>query len=436
MLQKVERSVVIASLIVTSCWAPFIPNRVHAKEGQPPKKSSTYPTRRVIDFPEDPPILADLYAAVSRDPRILKPRRFISQTKGRIVVPSNVPLILEYTGGKPHEFTKLISKLRPDSLQCLDISYQRLVEGEVESITALTGLVQLDMQDSTITDADAKHLSKLVNLYCLNLNRTKVGDQALFAAGHMPKLADLNVEYTNVSDNGSVSLSKLPLENLRIGYTKSGAKTLEEIAKLKNLQTLSFSGNKVSAEALKRLGTLSSLRHIRLCDLAPLRSAELISIGKLVTLDHLGLNGTKLNVETLEPLKSLKGLSILELSSCGLTDKQIKGSFQNFNKKLASLNIANNEISDITLMQMPVMQNLTQLDLSRTRVTELGLRYLKKQPCLTLVRLDFTNISDSAVPVIESFAPQVKFSIQTTKISSSNLARLARANRLARTKIL
>ncbi len=405
-----------------------------AKEKRAAKPASV--GQRILDFPNNPSALADIYVASSSDPIVMPTFRFLAQTKGRIVVPSHACLCLKYTGSKPKELTEMLRTLKPDSLMRMDLNSQPLVTGEVEAIAALTGLRQLDLQDTTLTDDEAKHLSKLTNLTFIAVNKTRVADEVLKSASHMPKLVYLSAEYTNVSDKGVVHLVKLPLETLRLGYTKAGDKSLEEISKLKKLRILAFSGNKVSVPALEKLSKLQALRDFRLCDLkAPLRKDELITIGKLGTLDRLTLSGSKIVVDSLDCLKSLKRLSILELSACSLNDKQLKGGFDSLGKTLGSLDLSSNEITDVTIMRLPIMPALRQIDLSKTRVTEFGLRYLKKQPKLELVKMDFTALGDTAVPVIESFGPQVKFSIQTTKITANNLARLEKVNRLVKATI-
>jgi len=82
-------------------------------------------------------------------------------------------------------------------------------------------LVWLHLTNCGITDGDIASITKLTNLFKLNLNRNKLTDQGAVALGSLSKLEYLNLYGTNISDSSLQSLTALPqLKKLYVWETK------------------------------------------------------------------------------------------------------------------------------------------------------------------------------------------------------------------------
>ena len=59
------------------------------------------------------------------------------------------------------------------------------------------------------------------------------------------------------------------------------------------------------------------------------------------------------------------------------------------------LQMANADVTDVTLANLKGMENLKELDLNRTQITDAGLAILKGLPALATLRLSHTKITDA-----------------------------------------
>lgn len=171
--------------------------------------------------------------------------------------------------------------------------------------------------------------------------------------------------------NEKMKSKKEKLQDLRSGKTESYStlsisylpdvvdKDLSFLANHKNLTDLNLSGTGVSKNVISVVSTIPTLEKIRL--------------------SQINLSGADM-----ESLTKLPKLSALELNACNLSDKELESL-----SKLGSLQIlsirANPRLTDRGISKLSKSKSLNFLDISQTRVTDLGLKSFKGSGHLEIV---------------------------------------------------
>jgi hypothetical protein len=135
----------------------------------------------------------------------------------------------------------------------------------LDSLGPLTKLRELNLYDTTFTDADLERLRGLSNLQKLNLSATRVTDAGLSCLRTLPNLQSLYLNNTQVTDAGLVYLKDLPhlkdLALFRTGVTDQG---LQLLGSMNLLQKLTFGGAAITDDGLAKLCGLSNLRELNI----------------------------------------------------------------------------------------------------------------------------------------------------------------------------
>ncbi|MHC4401889.1 MAG: choice-of-anchor C family protein, partial [Planctomycetota bacterium] len=156
-------------------------------------------------------------------------------------------------------------------------------------VSVKDGIVrEVDLTDSTITDADMEIFSSLSSLEHLILNGCpQLTDAGLVHLEGLAKLKGLGLERANVTDAGLSNLSTL----IELDY-------------------LSLNGTRVGDAGLKHLSGLTNLGVLYLCD-TDTADAGLASLGSMSKLQWLDLRGTKVTDAGLAHLSNLSQLRLL-----------------------------------------------------------------------------------------------------------------------------
>lgn len=222
-------------------------------------------------------------------------------------------------------------------------------------------------------------------------------------------------------------LKKLYLVDLEL-------KDLSTLASLKNLTELCLYGNRISD--VKPLSKLTGLTWLDLGDNHLTGTEDLSGLTGLVRLylqnnaitDLSGLeklsslqtlNLTNNHPDNLEALKSLSAMTMLSVSGCGFTNHQlleltealpdcaldvdvvtnipenVKIGGASYSTSSTSLYLVDQDLTDSDLSNLKYMVDLTVLDLSGNRITNLSV--LSQLPALTELHLEKTSVTDITV---------------------------------------
>ena len=115
-------------------------------------------------------------------------------------------------------------------------------------------VVEVDLFNRQVADADLKELAQLKQLQSLNLHCTEVTDAGLKELAALKQLQSLNLVGTKVTDAGLKELAAVkPLQMLDLHGTQVTDAGLKELAALKNLQSLDLGYTKLTDAGLKEL---------------------------------------------------------------------------------------------------------------------------------------------------------------------------------------
>jgi len=136
----------------------------------------------------------------------------------------------------------------------VSLGYSNQVSLGLEHLRGLPNLTELNLSDTTVTDAELMHLEQLTKLEILELGFTKVTDAGLGHLKRLTNLTDLDLSCTEVTNAGLVDLGQLTkLEVLNLGATVITDAGLEHLEGLTNLEKLDIFGTQVSDEGIKEL---------------------------------------------------------------------------------------------------------------------------------------------------------------------------------------
>lgn len=249
-------------------------------------------------------------------------------------------------------------------------------DASLAAISNCRDLIWLDVKETRVTDAAMKHLRSMHRLQRLEMRDTGVTGSGLATIPEVPlrwvalagpappgfdrivgRFPGLRVLHVYSDENGDkearLLVRALPrLIYLELRYARLTDDALADLAELKDVSGLDLSNTRVTGTGLRHLARLSRLRELKL-DYAPLRADSLKAIGRINRLRELSIGDTDVNDAS---IASLAGM----------------------NPHLSVLNLSKTRVTDAGLKHLSVIRTLQELDLTETAVTPDGLRRLKE----------------------------------------------------------
>ncbi|XP_068604369.1 uncharacterized protein si:ch73-173p19.1 [Brachionichthys hirsutus] len=265
-------------------------------------------------------------------------------------------------------------------------------------------LSQLSLNQTAVTEATLVVLSACVpQLRLLSIKQTKVRD--VTALAELSGLQTLNLDGTGVTESSlehlaahpalsSISLSGIPVAD--------GDRALQIVSGLKLTQLTLPGRHSVTDGGLSFLSRLSLLLELDLTDYNQVTDHGVGQLATMTRLKKLSLSNTQVTDAGLPPLCGLQELQELCLdrtavSSRGVADLVI------CLPHLQVLGLASTQVGDTVVRRGLIHCNqLVKLNLSRTRITDHGLKFLKHMH-LAQVNLDGTGVSLTGIANLLSF---------------------------------
>ncbi|KAJ8277031.1 hypothetical protein GJAV_G00070700 [Gymnothorax javanicus] len=306
-------------------------------------------------------------------------------------------------------------------LQHLNLaSCSKLTDSCLQHITGLNSLSFLSLDHTKVSDAGmVKYLqSAPLSLTQLSLNQTGVTDLTLTVLPtSVPQLRLLSIKHTKVT---SVSpLAELPgLQTLYLDGTSVTEESLEHLATHPSLSSLSIAGigvadgnralqivsdlkltqltlpgrHCVTDSGLAFLSRLSLLSELDLTDYTHVTDQGTTHLATMTRLKKLSLSNTMVTDEGLLPLRSLQDLLELCLDRTAVTSRGVAACVSGL-PQLQVLGLASTQVGDSVVRRgLLLCKHLVKLNLSRTRITDQGLKFLR-QMHLSQVNLDWTGVT-------------------------------------------
>jgi hypothetical protein len=315
------------------------------------------------------------------------------------------------------------------------------------SLNGLKGrkwLISVHLYNTKITDAGLKEFKDLPNLAHLALGETAITDEGLEHLKGLKSLAQLGIYGTMVTDAGMKHLLGLTeLRWLMLGKTKVTTAGLRELKPLSKLARLDLDGAQMNDETLKVLREIDLLHALINChyrNQAPASDDEIVGISlwgcgsvsdaglkvlkgstKLANLD---LDGTKITPEGIKELRDLRELHYIHLANDQITDKMLKGLHEA--KMLHALHTAYTKD-----FKRPTGEDtLYRLSLSKTPITDEGIKELKDLTKIGELELEATNITDAAIPDLKELKSLKRMDLKDTKITDEGFEDLRKTLKL------
>ncbi|XP_061569904.1 uncharacterized protein si:ch73-173p19.1 [Cololabis saira] len=328
----------------------------------------------------------------------------------------------------PYSTNELLRQLRAfPGLKHLSLVNSPLITDS--GLAVLSSLVKLQYLNlascSKLTDSCLQHITGLKSLHFLSLDQTKVTDAGMvpYLQSAPPCLSQLSLNQTAVTE---ATLAVLPscvpqLRLLSIKQTKVNDVTA--LAEMSSLQTLNLDRTGVTESSLEKIATHPALSTLSLAGIPVTDGNRTLQIISGLKLSHLTLPGR--HTVTDSGLLFLCRLSLLsELDLTDYTHVTDQGVSQiSTMTRLKKLSLSNTQVTDAGLPSLHGLQDLQELCLDRTAVTSQGVAQLITcLPHLQVLGLASTRVGDTVVRKgLVSCHQLVKLNLSRTRITDNGL---------------
>uniref|UniRef100_H3ALW3 UBX domain-containing protein n=1 Tax=Latimeria chalumnae TaxID=7897 RepID=H3ALW3_LATCH len=297
---------------------------------------------------------------------------------------------------------KHLCYLSLDQTKVTDAGMQSYLE------SAPSSLIQLRLNRTDITENTLSMLPhKVPQLKLLSIKHTKVSDVSFLA--DLKALQTLHVDDTCVTENSLVALANHPtLSILSLSgiQTANGNDVLQIISGLQLSQLKLPSRHTVTDAGLLFLSHLQGISELDLTDYTHVTDEGVQHLANLHRLKKLSLSNTVVTDAGLPYLQNLRYLEDLCLDRTNVTSIGVSRCIISL-PHLQVLGLACTHVGDNVVKQGLVLcKNLIKLNLSRTRITDKGLKYLC-QLKLSQINLDGTGVSSTGVANLISSCPDI-----------------------------
>jgi Leucine-rich repeat (LRR) protein len=281
----------------------------------------------------------------------------------------------------------------------------------------LPNIATLEIESSEVTDDGLRNLSRIRSLSACSLRCSKITDAGIGNLAVLPGLDEIRLyDCSEVTDRGVLELKRVSRLTLLGAHITD--RTLAVLVDLPNLQQLVLRSDSLTDEGLSQLASLPHLTTLSLSHCHHLTDAGLAEIAAIQNLETLSITGTDITDAGLKSLENLPRLGRLAISRCEssmpdglrITDEGLT-CLKNF-KVLHAFSIeASPDVTDESVDLLKGMTGLKSLQLKGTGVTEKG--HLEIATALPGTQVDFASIP--SIRRKKRLAPEIAAAVQTIR---------------------
>ncbi len=288
-----------------------------------------------------------------------------------------------------------------------------LTQSVFQKIATIKTLSKLELKGAKIHGASISALQKLPRLTTLDISEANVDEPACRAIAKLPSLQRLCLNDVVFSSIEAIRALKNPaFHSLEIIDSKMGDKELEVLCGLSKLRGLDLANMHGTMSGIAPLSKLENLTHLHVKRF-PLSNANIEVIAKLKKLKHLSF-------EYVDPVDLA---NLHKLSSLDLEHLEIKNSpsiKKNFSavlgciKRMPSLwgvGLAGNELGDDEISQLGLVKKLKSIAINNNSISDRGLLNLVKTS--NLERISVSGISSTEDEKFKRANPKRKLFVET-----------------------
>lgn len=234
--------------------------------------------------------------------------RFVSEARGHVTIASDRPITLRLNTDV-YDLSWILL-LQPDSLSSLNCHAGNFEGGQLTHVRHLSTLSSLQLSYCRVDDRHVESLSQLESLHTLRLDWTNVGDEGLKRLTSLTSLNTLDLSRTRISDAALSSITTLQnLSHLALWDCKLRGSNLSALKVLPNLSHLWLSRTRLDDTT----GTqFKELKHVRA--LAVAESAigdDTVKSLSPLPIESLDISHTRVTDKSIETLCDLQYLNDL-----------------------------------------------------------------------------------------------------------------------------
>jgi len=188
----------------------------------------------------------------------------------RLISPSEVDAVIERARAEGWRELALLgpfgARMESDTVSEAHTFYLREPIGaRISRLSALTGLISLDLRDNQIGNAGARALVPLTGLTSLHLSVNQIGDEGARALAALTRLTSLDLGANKIGAEGARALATLTrLTTLDLGDNLVGDEGARALATLTGLTSLDLGANLIGPEGARALAALPGLHSLAL----------------------------------------------------------------------------------------------------------------------------------------------------------------------------
>jgi len=238
-------------------------------------------------------------------------------------------------------------------------------------------VVSFALPQCEVTDAGLKELAYFTNLTYLDLSQTKVTDVGLKELAPLKNLTTIELNETQMTDVSLRVLREIGLLHALLPPSLKGkASRGKPPTKSEDVVSLDLSGTKVTVAGLKELAPLKNLTKLELSEYQ-VTNASLKVLHEIRLLHALNLNKLRSDGNQLTDarLKVLREVGLLHAMSTATT---AAGKRPNRTEDVINLNLQDTAVTDAGLKELAPLKNLTKLELCSKHLTDTSLKVLRE----------------------------------------------------------
>jgi hypothetical protein len=199
-----------------------------------------------------------------------------------------------------------------------------------------------------------------------------------------------------------------------------------DLARVKKLQTLELQGAFVTDDAAKALTAATGLTELKISD-GELTDDGVKALASLTRLHALTLTkNAKIRGTTVPALVALRDLGTLSITGAQLGDLPGWSALKKLSK-LTSLSLTRSEVTDAGLKELAQVTPLTSLTLDSCAITDAGLPELARMKGLQRLSVLDTKITEKAVPILSEMKQLTYLNVGEKQIGKDGAEALKKA---------
>uniref|UniRef100_A0A8C5QDR3 F-box/LRR-repeat protein 14 n=1 Tax=Leptobrachium leishanense TaxID=445787 RepID=A0A8C5QDR3_9ANUR len=276
-----------------------------------------------------------------------------------------------------------------------------------------------------LTDSCLPFLLGLEHLSHLVLDQTKVSDDGLcdFLLQSCGSLTHLSVNQTSVTERTISLLSQRVPELKLLSIKHTQVSDVSSLHELKQLNSLHLDNTQVTEPSLLAAASLSRLSTLTLSGVQSLTSDRVLELVSGLPLTRLVLPGRRCltddGLSNLGGLRSLVELNLMDHTH--ITDQGVQ--HISLLTRLQILSLCNTSVSDAGLLHLRGLRHLEELSLDRTKVTSRGVsQCVPHLPHLQVLGLSSTAVGDNVLKHgIRHCRALLKVNLSRTRVTDKGL---------------